>query len=66
MKGIFHLVCVMLHGNITFSSSNIPKFDLPVSTGTGKDIPAPSPSVLLSLTSRRSKKGTRHNTIQQT
>ena len=33
------LVCMMLHGNVTFSGSHIPNLDLFVSTGTSKDVP---------------------------
>ena len=33
------LVCMMLHGNVTFSSIHIPNFDLFVGTSTGKDVP---------------------------
>jgi hypothetical protein len=34
-----YLFCIVLHGNITFSSLHIPNFDLFVSTSTGKDVP---------------------------
>lgn len=34
-----YLVCMVLHGDITFPSGNIPDFDLPITTSTCKYVP---------------------------